>query len=96
MLAPGVQLSHQKRQPDSHHELVRWLLSQGAHVNAKAAWGSQGTALHSAAWNGDLEMVKLLVAAGADVLARDAEHNNTPAGWAQVAMRSRITQNART
>jgi hypothetical protein len=69
-----------------HCELVRWLLSHGADVSARAAWGSQGTALHSAAWNGDLEMVKLLVAAGADVLARDAEHNNTPAGFAQIAI----------
>jgi ankyrin repeat protein len=68
-----------------HHELVRWLLSLGADVNARA-WGSQGTALHSAAWNGDLEMVKLLVAAGADIDAHDAEHNNTPAGFAQVAI----------
>jgi hypothetical protein len=31
-------------------------------------------------------MVKLLVAAGANVSARDPEHNNTPAGWAQVAI----------
>ena len=69
-----------------HHELVRWLLSQGANVNAKAAWGSHATALHSAAWNGDLEMVKLLVAAGADISARDAEHENTPAGFAEVAI----------
>jgi hypothetical protein len=69
-----------------HHELVRWLLSLGANVNARAAWGSQGTALHSAAWNGDLEMVKLLVAAGADITARDLEHANTPAGFAQVAI----------
>lgn len=69
-----------------HHELVRWLLSQGANVNARATWGSQGTALHSAAWNGDLEMVKLLVAAGADVAARDVEHNNTPVGFARVAI----------
>jgi ankyrin repeat protein len=68
-----------------HQELVRWLLSQGANVNASAAWGAH-TALHSAAWNGDLEMVKLLVGAGADVSARDAEHDNTPAGWAQVAI----------
>jgi hypothetical protein len=68
-----------------HHELVRWLLSLGADVNARA-WGSQGTALHSAAWNGDLEMVKLLVAAGADIDAHDAEHHNTPAGFAQVAI----------
>jgi len=69
-----------------HLELVRWLLDRGANVNARAATGSGGTALHSAAWNGDLPMVKLLVAAGADVFARDPEHNNTPAGWAQVAM----------
>jgi ankyrin repeat protein len=69
-----------------HHELVRWLLSLGANVNARAPWGSQGTALHSAAWNGDLDMVKLLVAAGADIDAHDAEHSNTPAGFAQVAI----------
>lgn len=69
-----------------HHDLVRWLLSQGANANAKVAWGSQATALHSAAWNGDLEIVQLLVAAGADISTRDAEHDNTPAGWAQVAI----------
>lgn len=69
-----------------HHDLVRWLLSLGATANARAPWGSQGTALHSAAWNGDLEMVKLLIAAGADISARDVEHNNTPAGFAEVAI----------
>lgn len=69
-----------------HHDLVRWLLEQGANVNARAANGSGATALHSAAWNGDLPMVRLLVAAGADVFARDLEHDNTPAGWAQVAV----------
>jgi ankyrin repeat protein len=69
-----------------HHELVRWLIERGANVNARAAGGSGGTALHSAAWNGDLPMVKLLVAAGANVSARDPEHNNTPAGWAEVAI----------
>ncbi len=69
-----------------HHELARWLLSQGANVNARANWGGRGTALHSAAWNGDLAMVKLLVAAGADIGARDAEYDNTPAGFAKVAI----------
>jgi hypothetical protein len=69
-----------------HHKLVAWLLEHGANVNACADWGSRATALHSAAWNGDLGMVKLLVEAGADVHARDAEHNNTPAGWAKVAI----------
>jgi len=69
-----------------HHDLVTWLLSQGANVNAHSNWGSQGSALHSAAWNGDLRMVKLLVEAGADVSARDPEHDNTPEGWAEVAI----------
>ena len=31
-------------------------------------------------------MVELLVAAGADVKARDDEHNNTPLDWAQVSI----------
>jgi ankyrin repeat protein len=69
-----------------HHDLVLWLIERGANVNAPAAAGSGATPLHSAAWNGDLPMVKLLVAAGANVSARDPEHNNTPAGWAQVAI----------
>jgi Ankyrin repeats (many copies) len=67
-----------------HHGLVRWLLQNGANVNARADAGA--TALHSAAWNGDLRMVKLLVAAGADVNARDDQYDNTPAGWAEVSI----------
>jgi ankyrin repeat protein len=69
-----------------HHDLVEWLLAQGANVNARTDWGSQGSALHSAAWNGDLRMVKLLVDAGAAITARDPEHDNTPGGWAEVAI----------
>jgi ankyrin repeat protein len=69
-----------------HHDLVTWLLAQGANVNARTDWGSRHTALHSAVWNGDLRMVKLLVEAGADITARDPEHDNTPAGWAKVAI----------
>jgi len=69
-----------------HHDLVAWLLEQGASVNARTDWGSGHTALHSAAWNGDLRMATLLVEAGADIHVRDSEHNNTPAGWAKVAI----------
>jgi ankyrin repeat protein len=76
-----------------HRGLVSWLLERGGNVNARSDWGSRQTALHSAAWNGDLDMVKLLAAAGADRAARDAEHDNTPEGWAQVAIG--VTNNPR-
>jgi ankyrin repeat protein len=69
-----------------HHELTQWLLARGANPNARSRIGSEGTALHSAAWEGDLEMAKLLVAAGADVHAIDREHQGTPEGWARVSI----------
>jgi hypothetical protein len=54
-----------------HHDLVRWLLSMGANANARATALSRQSALHNAAWNGDLDMVKLLVEHGADLHASD-------------------------
>jgi ankyrin repeat protein len=69
-----------------HHALVRWLLSQGADPNTRTEMQSKQTALHSAAWNGDLPMVKLLVAAGADINARDQEYDATPLGWAETSI----------
>lgn len=69
-----------------HHTIVEWLVSRGASPNARTTAQSRHTALHSAAWNGDLEMVKLLVAAGADVLARDAQYDGTPEGWANTSV----------
>jgi ankyrin repeat protein len=74
-----------------HHDVVQWLLDRGADANARSSVGSRGTALHSAAWQGDLRMARLLVAAGADTDARDVEHDNTAAGWARVAMQ--VTNN---
>jgi ankyrin repeat protein len=69
-----------------HHSLVRWLLDQGANVKARSNARSRHTALHSAAWNGDMEMVKLLVEAGADIRARDEQYDAVPAGWAETAV----------
>ena len=76
-----------------HHELVEWLLAHGGNVNARASAQSRHTALHSAAWNGDLAMARLLVGAGADLAARDEEHDGTPLGWAEVSID--VTNNPR-
>jgi ankyrin repeat protein len=69
-----------------HYSVVEWLLAHGANVNARSDAESRHTALHSAAWNGDLEMVKLLVTAGADRHGRDAQYDSTPRGWAETSI----------
>jgi ankyrin repeat protein len=76
-----------------HHELVRWLLGQGASAKARNTNLSRQTAIHNAAWNGDLEMVQLLAEHGADLHARDGQHDNTPRGWAETG--AAITNNPR-
>jgi ankyrin repeat protein len=68
------------------HDLVRWLLSEGASANARAADRSRQSALHAAAWNGDLDMAILLVEHGADLYARDEEHRGTPRDWAETSV----------
>ena len=69
-----------------HHALVDWLLARDANVNARAGGKTRHTALHAAAWNGDLPMVERLVGAGADRSTRDDEHHGTPLDWARVAI----------
>jgi ankyrin repeat protein len=69
-----------------HHALVEWLLARGADANARTNAQSRHTALHSAAWNGDLRMVQLLVDAGADRSARDEQYDGTPLGWAETSI----------
>ena len=44
---------------------------------------NNGTALHRAAWDGDLGMVERLVAKGADTSNRANPFNSTPLSWAQ-------------
>lgn len=67
---------------------VRKLLASGVDVNTRFPLGSQGSLLHNAAFNGDLAIVKLLVAKGADLNALDQEHETTPAEWARFALKA--------
>lgn len=68
-------------------DAVRWLLDYGADVNQQATFGGPGhgegvTALHLAAERGDMPMIQLLCAAGADVTIKDGLYGSTPVGWA--------------
>ena len=62
-------------------EAVDFLLAKDGNWNVIGV--NNGTALHRAAWEGDVEMVKRLVATGADISNRDNPFNSTPLSWAQ-------------
>ncbi|MEO8635251.1 MAG: ankyrin repeat domain-containing protein [Gemmatimonadales bacterium] len=69
-----------------HAGLAGWLLELGADPNARLGGVSDHTVLHSAAWNGDLRMVKLLLAHGADRALRDRQYDGDARGWAATAI----------
>jgi len=54
---------------DDHLEMLTYLASKHAKVDAKDCWGR--TSLHLAAWKHNLELVQMLVDLGADVNAAD-------------------------
>ena len=60
-------------------EAARWLIANGAEVNAKSESG--GTPLHVAAYNNAAEVAKLLIAKGANIEAKDND-GDTPLHWA--------------
>ena len=62
-------------------EALDFLLERDGNWNMTGV--NNGTALHRAAWSGDLAMVKRLVAKGADISNRDNPFNSTPLSWAQ-------------
>ena len=63
--------------------VVKWLISRGVDVTMPDEKNT--TFLHLAAFAGNLEIVKLLVRAGADVRAEDDQYGATPANWAKYA-----------
>lgn len=62
-------------------EAVDFLLEKDGNWNVTGV--NNGTALHRAAWAGDLAMVKRLVAKGADMSNRENPFHSTPLSWAQ-------------
>jgi ankyrin repeat protein len=67
---------------------VRRLLELGAGVDVRGTFGGPGhgegtTALHHAAEGGHLEVIEVLLAAGADPAVTDEVYGATPAGWAE-------------
>ncbi len=57
---------------------------------------NNGTALHRAAWTGDLSMVQRLVAKGADITNRENPFTATPLSWAQHNQQEAIVRWMRT
>jgi hypothetical protein len=60
-------------------DAVRLLVDLGFDVNARG----RATALHEAAFRGDLDLVELLLDLGADPTITDASFHATPRGWAE-------------
>lgn len=64
-----------------HSEAVEFLLEKDGNWNMIGV--NNGTAMHRAAWAGDLPMVQRLVAKGADMTNRENPFHSTPLSWAQ-------------
>ncbi len=61
--------------------VTRALLDAGVDVDSRRGDGT--TALHQAAFEGNVELVEELLARGADLSLRDAVYDGTPSGWAE-------------
>jgi ankyrin repeat protein len=78
-------------------EAATWLLDHGADANLRATFGgpSHGegvTALHLAAQNGDVEVVRFLLERGADRRIEDNIYQSTPLGWATHFERAAVAE----
>lgn len=60
-------------------DTVRLMVSLGWPLTQEGEWG--GTPLHWAAWHGHVEMVRLLIEAGAPVNVRDSRYGSSPIAW---------------
>jgi hypothetical protein len=72
---------------------VKWLLDHGSDPNALwAHWEADVTALHLAAWHDHAEVVRLLLAGGANPTIRDSKHDADAIGWAEFFGRKEIAE----
>lgn len=86
---PGITAEAIAREPDvlvdaaeaDRPAAVRLLVQAGYDVDTPRRGGGYGP-LHGAAWNGHLDMLRLLLELGADPEAEDLTHHGTPADWA--------------
>jgi hypothetical protein len=60
--------------------------------DADAVDGEGATALHRAAWDGDVDAIRRLLAAGADPTVTDAQFGATPLGWAEHAYQTEAAE----
>ncbi len=76
-----------------NHDAVRWLIAHGVDVNAKRLmWDCNHTALHMTVENGDIEIARMLLDAGADPNIRDDKYDATALGWADFFGRDDFAQ----
>jgi hypothetical protein len=72
-------------------DLVKYLLNIGTDVNGypsnNSGFHSHATPLHQAVSSGSIDVVKLLVEAGASLNAKDKEYQGTPLEWADYMQR---------
>ncbi|HMI43768.1 MAG TPA: ankyrin repeat domain-containing protein, partial [Gemmatimonadaceae bacterium] len=90
IIEPGVLHLMAKRGDDA---AVKWLLDHGADPNARwAHWDAELTPLHLAVMQDHVEIVRLLLAAGADPTIRDSKHDSDALGWAEFFGRLEIVR----
>jgi ankyrin repeat protein len=70
---------------------VKWLLDHGVNPNVLwSHWDADVTPLHLAIMHDHAEVVRQLVAAGADPRIRDSKHDSDAFGWAEFFQRTEI------
>ena len=86
---PAVREAAIRRRPDAVRQAVDLRRPGAVRLLVEAGFRIDGdggaSPLHVAAYDGDLEMVRLLVGLGADTEREDPEFRSTPLGWAEHA-----------